>query len=241
MVEIKAWLNSRIKGYDAGVQLYLQYGRDPALQALFTLEAESDFKYRRLIQALEELVCPPEPGDQDGDSLPSLNSAAQGTPGPRIADFSQLHIGWPNPITDPVIQALFDQWRPVYAELMSTQQRIYEVALQAENGNTAKELEACQLAHRIMDLDNECDDLYIRRNHYLTHGHLPGNDQQKEVVGDPVRWATLRQNALRYIREYRAKIKKDPTNKLAPRWEQKIIDWEKDVAHFTKLLKLDDE
>lgn len=238
MVEIRTWLNSRVKSYDAGVQLYLQYGQDPGLRALFTLEAESDFKYQRLVQALQELICPGE----EGEKTALLSSSAIPTqPRAIIADFSQFHKGWPNPIADPVIQALYEQWRPLYADLMSAQQRIYEIALQGENGNTAKELEACQLAHRIIDLDNECDDLYSRRNHYLSHGHLPGNDQQKEIVGDPVRWATERQNGLRYIREYRAKIKKDPANKLVPKWEQKIIDWEKEVAHYNKLLKLDDE
>jgi hypothetical protein len=240
MVEIRTWLNNQVKSYDSGVKLYLQYGQDPALKALFTLEAESDFKARRLIQALQELISLPAVNEQDNINPDDLQQIQLPFSQPDTIDFSQLHKGWPNPITDPVIQALYDQWRPLYAELMSGQQRIYEVALQAENGNTAKDLEACQLAHRIIDLDYECDDLYAARDYYLDRGRLPGDDK-KEVVGDPVRWATERQNALRYIREYRAKVKKDPTNKLVPKWEQKIIDWQNEVARYNKLLKLDDE
>lgn len=236
MLDVKFWLNSRVKDYDAGVQLYLKYGQDPMLKRLFTKEAESEFKQRRLHQALQELLYPLEPVPVQEMPLKAVHS-----PKPMVAEFSQLHKGWPNPITDPVIQALYEQWRPLYAELMSAQQRIYEIALQGENGNTGKQMEACQLAHRIIDLDKECDDLYARRDHYLQRGHLPGNDHEKEVVGDPVRWVTERLNAMRYIREYRAKIKKDPTNKLVPRWEQKILDWQKEVDRYTKLLKLDDE
>ncbi|THU34263.1 hypothetical protein FAM09_24910 [Niastella caeni] len=235
MVDIKAWLNSRVKNYDAGVKLYLRFGKDPALVALFTKEAESDFKRTRLQQALQELICPtPVTTEANLKFSPLIYNAIK-------PEFNQLHKGWPNPITDPVIQALFEQWRPLYSELMSAQQRIYEVALQGENGNTAKALESCQLAHRIMDLDNQCDDLYAQRDHYLANGHLPDGGWEKEVVGDPVRWVTERQNALRYIRDYRAKIKKDPTNKLVPKWEQKILDWQKEVDQFNKLLKLDDE
>lgn len=241
MLPIKTWLNSRVKNYDAGVQLYLQYGRNAALRALFTQEAESDFKRMRLHQALQELLLTPEYDVQvDANYFPPKLACSQASSQPIKADFTQWHKGWPNPITDPVIQALFDQWRPLYAELMSAEQRIYEVALQAENGNTSKELEACQLAHRIMDLDNMCDDFYSQRDHYLEHGHLPGIDVKKDIVVDPVRWATQRQNAMRYIRDYRGKIKKDPNNKLVPQWQQKIIDWEVEVARLNKLLKLDD-
>lgn len=239
MLAIKTWLNARVKDYEAGVKLYLQHGRDPALRSLFTKEEESDFKRRRLVQALQELLLSPS-GVTSAEPVNKL-AVTMHVPKPVITDFSQYHKGWPNPITDPVIQALFEQWRPVYAELMSAQQRIYEIALQGENGNTSKELEACQLAHRIIDLDNECDELYAQRDHYLTNGRLPETGREKEVIGDPVRWATERQNALRYIREYRSKIKKDPTNKLVPKWEQKILDWQEEVERYNKLLKLDDE
>ena len=236
MVEIRTWLNSQVKSYDDGVKLFLQYGHDPALKSLFTLEQESDFKRRRLIQALQELIAPSVGDDQDGQHETDNLLPPQAIRG----DFSQWHKGWPNPIIDRVIQALYDQWRPLYAELVSAQQRIYEVALQAENGNTAKALEACQLAHRIMDLDNECDDLYLQRDYYLEQGHLPVKEKPKDVVGDPVRWATERQNALRYVREFKAKIKNEPTSKLVPKWEQKLIDWQNEVTRLNKLLKLDD-
>lgn len=238
MDDIKAWLNNRVKDYDAGVRLYVKHGRDKSLIALFTQEEETLFKTIRLHQALMELLQPPPlvvEADVINDYEPELKPVCQPVP------FTIAHKGWPNPINDPVLQALFDQWRPLYAALMSAQHRVYEVALQAENGNTAKEMEACQLAHQIIDLDNQLDDIYARRNHFLQHGHLPELFVEKEVVGDPVRWATERQNAMRYIREYRTKIKKDPTNKLVPKWEQKIQDWQKEVERYNRLLKLDDQ
>jgi hypothetical protein len=233
MTEITQWLNSA-GDYDAGVRIFLKYSDDPVLTALFTLEEETDFKRKRLVQALKALLNPATARSATVPRDPVIKAAM-----PKSVPGTMAHSGWPNPITDPVMRALWDQWRPKYAELMSLQQRLYEVALQGEKGDSNKKLEACQMAHRIMDLDDECDEIYAERDHYLQRGHLPGNSQPVEPVGDPVRWATELQNCQRYVRNYRLKITKDPLNKRVPIWQEKIKDWEQDIIRYKKLLKLD--
>lgn len=226
MEEIRDWLNSS-KDYAAGVQLYLKYGNDRTLKALFTQEAETAFKRDRLFAALkliyENLRNPTTPKAAIQRQLEKNNP-------PENFKY------WPPvPISDPVLNALYEQWKPIYAEMMNLSARIYDVAVFGEK-DQQKALEACSMVHRILDLDDKCDEIYAKRDYYYEHGALPTLLVETEIVGDPVRWATLMNNAERYVRQYKGKLKKDPSNEKAA---AKLKHYEAEQAKYRKLLKLD--
>lgn len=228
MEDVKRWLNDRGKDYDKGVALFLKYSRDKTLIALFTREDETAFKRSRLEQALKDLF--------NDTKLTSGNDNATSISRKPATDHKQ----WPEPITDTVLKALYEQFKPLYAELMNLQARVYDVALLGQNGDSLKKMEACQMAHRIMDIDDILDDIYGQRDHYLKYGRLPGDEPKQEIVGDPVRWATNLKNAERYVRDYKLKLSKKPQSPLAPRWEQKLKEHQQAVERYRKLLKLDE-
>jgi hypothetical protein len=123
---------------------------------------------------------------------------------------------------------------------MNLQARVYEVALLGQQGFPGKDIEACQMAHRILDLDDMCEEIYAERDYYLQYGKLPENKAKEvEVVGDPVRWVTELENAKRYVRRYRTKIENNPGHPSTVKWAQLVKDNEEKVAHYKKLLKLD--
>lgn len=228
MQDLKAWFDKCI--YDQGVNLYLKYGNDPTLRALFA-EDYSDFKNKKLHRVLSELL--------ENYEQPATKKAVQQRQveqSPAIA-----HRGWPATL-DPVLQTLHDQWKPLFVEMMNMQARIYDVALMAEQTNQVdKKEEACQLAHRILDIDEQMEQIYAQRDYYIVHGKLPETIvKEKEVVGDPVRWATELQNQERYVRRYRGKLKKDPKNKNAANWALKLKEAEEMVALYKRKLKLDE-
>lgn len=226
MDDVKNWLNGT-QNYDAGVKLYLQYGHDKLLRLLFTKEAETAFKRSRLVQALKDLYQnfqhPTSPKAAIQRQLQKQNPA------------ENFKYWPPAPITDPVVMALYESWRPLYAEMMSLQARIHEVAIQGDK-NPTKALEACQMTHRILDLDDQCDDIYAKRDYYYQSGQLPSLVVTTEVVGDPVRWVTNLANHQRYVRQYKSKLVKDPKN---VKYAVQLKNHEQKVQEYRKLLKLD--
>jgi hypothetical protein len=280
MQDIRTWLQSAVKNYDSGVKLYLKYGNNPGLKALFTDEDESDFKRAKLIRVLADLagahqsVNPEKSSAVAPQSIQGLNQRnivlqKDIHQAPVDSDrFCALRLemlqnkiaivkaeqdleglqavkrkrSWSvEPITDDVEKALHGQWKPLYAELMSLQHRVYDLAVQGEKGDSNKKLEACQAAHRIVDLDQLIDDIYLQRDQYLATGKLFKKLVAKEVIGDPVRWATELANLKRYAREYRLKLSKHPNDRKAAKWAEKLADIDVDIDKYKKLLKLDDE
>lgn len=196
------------------------------------MEEKSDFKMRKLLEEMQQLLIahsePPPP-------------SAQITARIIEQPLGQWHKGWPNPISDPVIQQLFEQFKPLYSELMHLQANIYEVAMQGREGNTNKKLQACQMAHRILDLDDELDEIYAARDHVLETGRLPEKNNEEEIVGDPVRLATQRLNYERYVRYYRNLLEKNPGDKKAAKWAQKLKDFQQKLQRANEILKIEDE
>lgn len=231
MQDVKDWLNSKPYNYEKGVRIYLQYNRDPLIIALFR-EDETDFKRQRLIGLMQAF----------SEKVNTLQPASPASLKPILQDLSPIsHKGWPNPITDPVIQALWEQWRPIYARMMTLQAQVYEVACQGEQGNTYKSIEAGQMALEILSLDEQCDEFYAKREYYQRYGRLPDTQQVEEVlIVDPIKWITQLKNAERYVRDYRLKLKNDPDNKNAHKWATKLNQYQAEVAYYKKLLKLDD-
>lgn len=227
MQDVANWLKTEV--YDEGVKLYLKYGKDPALKNMFS-EGQTDFKRKRLKSVLQEIL-----NNYEKPTIKKAIITRQVEHQPILASF-----GWPNPITDEVIRQLHNLWQPKYQELMNLQARIYEVALLAEKGIPNKDFEACQMAHRILDLDDEIEEIYAQRDYYFSNGKLPATKvEETEVVGDPVRWATEHESCKRYIRRYKHKIESNPGHPSLAKWAELLQQYEKKAAHYKKLLKLD--
>jgi hypothetical protein len=155
-------------------------------------------------------------------------------PAPPAPPVATVQKGWGHrEQMDPVVLALWNQWKPLFSEMNGLQSRLHDVALKGQTDPAAKQ-EAHQMAKRILSLDRQCDDLYFKRDTYRTTGTLP-TDKRKadDLETDPKKWPTALANAQRYVREYRKKAKDEPTNENTAQQLQKWIDR---VEHYkTKL------
>jgi hypothetical protein len=221
MEDVRVWLNSK-RVYADGVALYLKHGTDSRLKNLFAHEACSDFKKKKLGEELENLLDKKTP--IDAIKIPQQTS------------YLTHHQGWPaNTTDDAVLNALHGQWRPLYGEMTNLQARLYDVALQG-NSDSNKRLEACQMAHRILKLDDECQEIYAQREFYLLNGRLPEQAPPPDLVGDPVVLAMQHANYERYVRDYKNKLAKNPNNE---KWAQKLKTYQEKLAWIKKQLRLD--
>jgi hypothetical protein len=223
MHELIAWLNN--PNYKEGVELFLKNSRNKQLNHLFRYEAETEYKRQRLTKEIQLLVTKQE-------AKPVIQYDTK--------PVQQIGVGWPpKPIEDVVVAALYEQWKPLYDEMLNLQARVYDVAEQGEQQNDLKRMEACEMAHRICDLDDSCDEIYAKRDYYYTNGSLPAEQSKRELVGDPVKWAVELQNLKRYERQYKLLLKKQPQHRLADKRAQKLKQCQENIAYYSKLLKID--
>jgi hypothetical protein len=228
MEDIRQWFQSG-QPYNEGIQLYIAHGTDAQLKRLFTMEAETAFKREKLHTALKQLLHRPAPIAPP--PFPINTAATLYSP--------KSHAWPPAPIEDTVLKALWEQWRPLYAEFKSLQQRLYHVALGGKT-DPNKKLEAGQMAHRILDLVDDIEAIYRQRDYYIDNSALPSNQPPADDIIDPVRWATELKNNERYVRDYKAKLEKQPAHKNVAKWAAKLKEKEALVAKYKKLLKLDE-
>lgn len=222
MNPISAWLLKE-GSYEEGVILYMQYGSDPLLKKLFQ-ETYSPFKEQKLKQVLTKLVSSPQ---QDVTVVTERKEA----PAPEAP---KVFTGWPE-AKDEVVTALHAQWKPLFAEMMNLMARIYDVA-KAGLTDPAKHREAGIMAHRILDLDDACTDVYEKRDYYLQHGKLPEGEQPVKLITDPKKYPIALQNHKRYLRDYKAKLLKHPDDvKIA--LQIKKHEWA--INQYQKLLGIE--
>lgn len=219
--EITNWLNGP-REYYAGAALYLSHGKDPVLKRVFS-EPPNDFKRKKLVEALRGLIT----------TQVKVETQVEASKTTVIATEKRAERQWPEQ-RDETLQALHLQWKPIFAEMMNLMNRIFDVAVLGQSDPYNKIL-AGQMAHRILDLDDMCDELYAKRDHYLQHGKLPAHETPMELVVDPMKIPLALQNAKRYAREYRAKLVKNPADENAA---QQLKKWEWAVGEYEKTLKL---
>lgn len=222
MDEIIHWLNGP-RDYQTGAKLYLKHGTDKLLRRIF-MEPVSDFKKKKLSEALNALVY----------KKVKTEKKITETKAVAIERIAASPRKWPEQMDD-TLRALKEQWKPAFSELMNLTARIYDVAL-AGTKDPAMKQEAGRMAHRILDLDDLCDDIYAKRDYYLQHNKLPEAKKPMELVVDPIKMPVALENARRYVRMYKSQLKKDPSSVLAA---EKIKQYEWAVQEYMKLLKLD--
>lgn len=222
MDDIREWLKGT-QNYDAGAKLYLVHGTDHALRRVFS-EPASDFKKKKLVEALKALVTKKQ----------SVVKIIETTKAVAIEHIAVSDRKWPKK-KDATLAALHEKWKPLFAEMMSLCSRIYEVAKQGQTDPAMKQ-EAGRMAHRICDLDDECDAIYQQRDHYQQHGKLPADKGPMELVVDIKKIPLALSNARRYIRDYKNILLKNPGNVKAA---EKLKQYEWAFKQYKKQLNLD--
>lgn len=220
---IKAWLNGPRK-YEDGADLYLQYGRDENLKRIFR-EPASDYKKKKLGESLRDLL----------HKSTSVKAKVEVEKKAAVESVALNDRRWPKE-RDATLSALHEKWKPMFAEMMNLMSRIYDVALEGKT-DVAKKKEAGAMAHRILDLDDECEDIYTLRDHYLKHGRMPNVEETPlEVVVDPKKWPVALENCRRYVRQYKNKLKNKPDDVNAAK---QLARYEWGVEYYMKQLNFD--
>lgn len=222
MDDIREWLKGT-QNYDAGARLYLVHGTDHALRRVFS-EPASDFKKKKLVEALKALVT----------KKAAVVKVIETTKAVAIEHIAISDRKWPEKL-DPTLKALKAKWLPLFTEMMNLSSRIFDVAVMGQSDPYHK-IQAGQMAHRICDLDDECDAIYTKRDHYQKYKKLPEDKGPIELVVDSKKIPLALSNARRYIRDYKNILSKEPGNVKAA---EKLKQYEWAKAEYEKQLNLD--
>lgn len=183
MDDIKAWLQS--KDYLEGVRLYLELGSDENLIELFTSEARTDYKAKRLEKALRDLA-----------------KADPGKPAPAPTRVISAPVkDWPDD-PDDVMKALKADATRKFKELQDLRSQLLLLPDDHARGTAA---------HAILRLDDEMTEIWAKRDYYKEHGRLPA-EQQDPYVTDPFIMGKRMETLRRYIRRERDHLAKDAGN-----------------------------
>jgi hypothetical protein len=228
MQDIKDWLNGP-KDWTTGCDLVFKHHPDKTLHRVF-MEAPTPYKIARLHQVLTDLV----------------ENATTDAPGAQILAISQKTHREPQAETspenakkwaqngDPVLNALHLQWKPLFLEMNDLMSRLHDTA-KAGATDQAQKAEAGRMAHRILDLDDMCDAIYHKRDTYNQTGALPVDHKKNDdMIVDPKRLPLALANAKKYVRDYKAKVKKNPTNEF---YAAKLHEYQTKVKLYTKMLE----
>lgn len=232
MDAIVGWLKGK-RPYTEGVQLYAVYGNDLGLKRLF-LEEWTEFKGKKLEEAMMALCNSKQDktvldnsakniesdiddhdwriNNLEGDIQDGLDSIEQLQKDVEHLKFNMIPkgVGWPQ-VMDETLRTLHATWLILFSEKKNLQARIYDVALAGEK-DAAKKKEAGAMACRILELRDQCKEIYNKRDYYLQHTKLPEEMKLIDIPDDPKKFPLTLQNFQRYARDYKNKLKKQPQN-----------------------------
>lgn len=241
MEAIRIWLNGD-KDYTSGCRLYAQFGNDKLLLRLFSEKPETDFKKKRLKEALASLLSAqpaaisPKHNPKNTAAKASAKPQAVIAPvnaAPQTKPFTGT-TGW-SKVMDDVEASLYEQWKPLYVEMMQLSAQLRDIALEGRT-DPYKKIRAGEMALRILDLDDKCEAFYEKRDYYLEHKSLPVEFPYGEPCIDANLWPLKLANHERYAREQRKKLQKDTADTTAAELVQKH-EWF--ILYYKKMLKKD--
>jgi hypothetical protein len=222
---IRTWLNGR-RDYESGIKLYNLYGEDTLLKRLFAEKGQTAFKEKKLQDSLRNLL---KSTAQKKDQATSAIAIKVDTLQKHVV----LNTGWGDQL-DEVETALYEKFKPLYTELSDLNSRLEAVAMAGQH-NSQKEMECGQIALRILDLDDQCDDVIAELNYYREHKTLPEKKMYGDLCVDTSLIPTKLKNHERYAREYRGKLAKDPSD-LNAAAQLKKHEWY--VEQYKGMLKI---
>lgn len=207
MESIRLWFNGK-RDYASGVKLYSIHGSDLLLKRSF-LEPETEYKRKRLEQELGKLIDAAKPSalpaERPAGSKPVIRVQIPDPSAPQKGKYV-----WSEK-PDDVEQSLHLRWKPLFVEMMDLVSRVGDIAQLGEK-DPEKEKEAGRMALRILDLDDQLEEIYEERTHYLNTGKQLEKYPYGEPCLDPVLIPAKLQNHKRYLREQKAKLTKKPDN-----------------------------
>lgn len=223
MVEITEWFNSG-RNYNAGVKLYNKYGDDPDMKDLFR-EFRTPFKEKKLVELLRALL----------DSSGTQKKAETEKQETLKKEAAERH-GWPIKM-DPQLTELHKIWKPLYDEFRSLVSRLYDTAV-AGKADPYRQIEAGNMAHRILDLRDDIADIYSRRDHYQQHGQFPGEKKSfKPITGGPEKIAERRLTVRRYLTRLKNELAKPGKPNIRIKQEQQWKKYSDEMRWINQQLK----
>jgi hypothetical protein len=219
MQVVKDWLNGS-RDYDEGVALYMQYGDDKDMKALFR-EYRTSFKEKKLVELLKGL-------------LGKEKQVKVATATKEVKLQVETH-GWPAKMK-PELAALKEVWQPLYKELMNLCARLLDVARLGRQDKN-KEMEAGQMALRILKLREDIKEIYCDRDHYLQHGCFPGKEQPFTPVVDDLKLAERRLTVRRYLTRLNNELAKEGKPNIRLKQEKDFARYAAEMEYINKKLK----
>jgi hypothetical protein len=209
MILIDRWLTGS-QNFVVGKTLYDTYGADTALKALFA-KGESAFAKQKLYEALASIAA--------CGKRPVIKST--------VTTILPMPKG-----TDGVLVGIEKEWQPKYQRMNLLRHKLDEYG--ADNNIEARI--ACKaLCDEIMQLEQECEAIWKKRDHYEEHGQLPEiKEEQLEIPKDAVQLATLISTLKRNIQRNKKKVLDEPTNPKYPALVKKYQSQLDQVLNATK-------
>lgn len=177
---VRAWL-AGAQNFIVGRALYKQIGTDDNVKQQL-LKGENAGTIALLRNAMQALLEQPAQKAIIGDSRASEMPASD----------------------DTVLKALREEWLPLYARM-----NYLRAAIDKYGESNLPEVVAARepVAFEILQLEDQCEQIWSKRSHYLEHGSLPELKQEEFTIPeDPRELAKLLQNIPRNIRRNRNKM-----------------------------------
>jgi hypothetical protein len=223
---IKKWLSGN-RNYIVGAVLYKKFGSDEKLKKLFESRPDA-YSQKRLVEELTKMA--------DNKRPPVA---------PLITDHSS-RSEMPQS-KDPVLKALRNEWLVPYKRMCYLQAELDRVTtddsfpLYDVNDKNSPEAIAKRkpIAFEILELEQQCMQIWARRSHYEKNGSLPEVKEQEEAVPtDPVELGKLIEATKRNIRRNKQLTETHPGNTIYPlkqrQYETKLERIMKNVNHGEK-------
>ena len=200
---IHKWIDGK-RNFTIGCVLYTRYGTDDALKELFS-EGRTTYTEAKLLEELKAIV------SEKKVQTPEQYAA---------------HAKFPD--GDKVVNALRDQWMPLYTEMNYKRHELDRFLHQKTDAATRRR---GKLAMQILTLEKCCMKIWTDRDHYLEFGKLPTQDVKEDPVIDPVKLVERYKNVQGYIRRYKMHLRNNPDDPkniaLLKKYEEEFNDLKK--------------
>jgi hypothetical protein len=188
---IKDWLNSS-KDYTLGTALYNVHSSNDAMKRMFA-QGASPYRLQRLIDAMKEL-------SKVLEDNPTIAIAEA----PKYEPVNVQTIQLPENAVPQELDKYRPEWLPLFMERNHLRARLRD---------TADEYERGRMAHRILELHDQCEKIWERRDFELRTGEpMPLEEKKREPVTDPKKLHRHVLNLRSYITKTKNKLKTHPEN-----------------------------
>lgn len=206
---LNKWLAGK-KNYHVGTVLYDHFGTDKKLKQLFAGNPDV-YRIKRLEQAITDLMKLPtsvlvnRKPNEQTDVMPATS--------------------------DPVLEALRNEWSPLYQRMQYLRHELDRF----EGNSTEVIAQRKPIAYEILELEQQCMNIWTRRDHYMQHGNLPEVKNNVHVIPtDPAALASLIDTTKRNLRRNKQLAAKNPASTIYP---LKVIQYQELLDYINKKIE----